>query len=71
MLFIQKLKFCKRDNGFQGPFCTCPYGAEAEVGDDGTITGCGPYYEKSTLSITTSAVATILLCLLILISKFL
>ncbi|CAB3408176.1 unnamed protein product [Caenorhabditis bovis] len=54
---------------WKGPFCTCPDGANAILGEDGQVVGCGATLAVSKLGISSPAIILILvsLCLLILL----
>ncbi|PAV84081.1 hypothetical protein WR25_21179 [Diploscapter pachys] len=52
---------------WKGPFCTCPVGANAIVGDDGQVVGCGETLAVSKLGISSPAIILILISLSLLI----
>lgn len=55
---------------WKGPFCTCPVGANAIVGEDGQVVGCGETLAVSKLGISSPAIILILISLSLLIREF-
>ncbi|CAD6190830.1 unnamed protein product [Caenorhabditis auriculariae] len=52
---------------WKGPFCTCPDGANAIIGEDGQVVGCGATLAVSKLGISSPAIILILVSLILLI----
>lgn len=55
---------------WKGPFCVCPEDQIVSLAPDGTLGKCNDYSARAQVSLSSKAMFLILLCIILLISKF-